>query len=68
MKKSSLDSNKLKKSIETTEFEKMKLLERNVEFTEAVIDKNTGKRKPFFNLGPKNQWEKILNRETKEKI
>ena len=68
MKKSSLDSFKLKKAIETTEFEKMKQLERNVEFTEAVIDKNTGKRKPFFNLGPKNQWEKILNIETKEKI
>ena len=68
MKKTSFDIAKLDKVIETTEFEKMKKLEKKVEFTEAVIDKNTQKRRTFFNLGPKNKWENILGEETLKRI
>ena len=28
----------------------------------------TGKKIPFFNLGPKNDWRKILDPEIKKKI
>jgi len=68
MKNSSFDLAKLDKVIESTEFNKMKKLEENVEFTEAVIDKKTGQRIPFFNLGPKNQWKNFLKAETVKKI
>jgi hypothetical protein len=68
MKKSSFDLAKLEKVIETTEFDKMKKLEQNVEFTESVVDKKTGKKIPFFNLGPKNHWKDILKVETVEKL
>ena len=68
MKKSSFDLAKLEKVIETTEFDKMKKLEQNVEFTESVVDKKTGKKIPFFNLGPKNHWKNILKVETVEKL
>ena len=46
----------------------MKIKEQNEEFTEAMIDIKTGKRKIFFNLGPKNDWKKILNKKNKDKI
>ena len=68
MKKSSFDSAKLDKVLESTEFEKMKKLEQKIEFTESVVDKKTGKNIPFFNLGPKNQWKNILKAETVEKL
>jgi hypothetical protein len=68
MKKSSFDLAKLEKVIESTEFNKMKKLEQNVEFTESVVDKKTGKKIPFFNLGPKNHWKNILKVETVEKL
>ena len=59
---------KLNKSIKATEFDKMKNLEKKEVFYEGVIDPKTGKRKAFFNLGPKNDWKKILRDENKEKI
>ena len=59
---------KLNKSIKATEFDKMKNLEKKEVFYEGVIDPKTGKRKAFFNLGPKNDWKKILSDENREKI
>ena len=29
-------------------------------FNESKIDEKTGKKIPFFNLGPKNDWKKFL--------
>ena len=46
----------------------MKIKEQKEIFTEAMIDEKTGKRKIFFNLGPKNDWRKILDKKNKEKI
>ena len=68
MKNSSFNLAKLEKVLETTEFEKMKKLEQKEDFTEAVVDKKTGKKIPFFNLGPKNQWKNNLKIETVEKL
>ena len=58
---------KLNKVIKDTEFEKMKVKEQNEIFYEAVADKD-GKRKTFFNLGPKNDWRKILDEKHRYKI
>ena len=63
-----LDMVKLNKAIKSTDFDKMKNLEKKEIFYESVIDENTGKRKPFFNLGPNNDWRKILDDKNREKI
>ena len=59
---------KLNKALKSTEFDKMKSLEQKETFFEAALDKNTGKRKPFFNLGPKNNWVNLLDEKNKLKI
>ena len=66
--KSNLDMTKLNKAIKTTEFKNMKKKEENETFYEAVIDSETGKRKNFFNLGPKNNWRELLDKKNKDKI
>ena len=66
--KSNLDMTKLNKAIKTTEFKNMKKKEKNETFYEAVIDSKTGKRKNFFNLGPKNNWRQLLDEKNKNKI
>ena len=63
-----LDMDKLNKIIKSTEFEKMKDMETKVVFRESMVDEKTGKKRPFFNLGPKNDWKKILSDENREKI
>ena len=59
---------KLNKVLKNTEFDKMKIKEERESFHEALIDNKTGKRKIFFNLGPKNDWRKILDQKIKENI
>ncbi len=66
--KSKLNMIKLNKAIRTTEFESMKKKENNETFYEAMIDNKTGIRKNFFNLGPKNDWRKLLDKKNKNKI
>ena len=63
-----IDMIKINKVIKTTEFEEMKTKEQKETFTEAMIDEKTGKRKIFFNLGPKNDWRVNLDKKNKEKI
>ena len=60
-----LDMSKLNMALKSTEFEKMKSLEKKEEFDEALIDDKTGKRRIFFNLGPKNDWRKLLDDKNK---
>ena len=59
---------KLNKAIKTTAFENMKTKEQNETFIEALPDTKTGKRRVFFNLGPKNDWRKLLEKKNIEKI
>jgi hypothetical protein len=63
-----IDMVKLNKAIKSTEFDKMKDLEKKETFYEGVLDVKTGKRKVFFNLGPKNDWRRILDQKNKDKI
>ena len=56
-----INNDKLKKVIDSTLFDKLRKEEQDKGFTESVLSRD-GKRKiPFFNLGPKNDWNKILN-------
>ena len=63
-----IDDNKVNKVIETTNFKYMKNLENNYGFSEAKINSETGKKVNFFNLGPNNDWKKLLEDKYKKKI
>ena len=60
--------NKLKNSINSTTFDKLKNSEKKNGFSESVISKKGDKKVPFFFLGPNNDWNKILDDETKNKL
>lgn len=63
-----LDKSKFNNVLDTTSFEKLLRLENEKGFFEAKKDKKTGKKIPFFNLGPKNDWKKLLDQKIREKI
>ena len=50
-------------SINSTSFNNLQKLENKKGFIEAVISNKDKKRIPFFNLGPKNDWKKILDKD-----
>ena len=66
--KSQIDIVKLNKAIKSTDFSRVKNLEENETFYEGVLDAKTGKRKTFFNLGPSNDWKRLLDDKIKIKI
>tara|TARA_B100000963_G_C22562132_1_gene641880 strand:+ start:197 stop:1048 length:852 start_codon:yes stop_codon:yes gene_type:complete len=61
------DDNKIIKAIETTSFKYMQNLEDKGYFSENARGLNKNEVK-FFNLGPKNDWKKLLNNEIIKKI
>ena len=63
-----IDESKLKNVIKSTSFESMKNLEKEKSFPESQINQETGKKIPFFNLGPKNDWKKLLDFEIIKKL
>jgi len=63
-----LNEAKIKKIISSTSFEKMKNLEKKNNFSEASVDKKTGKPIPFFYLGDQKKSEKLLDEVNKKKI
>ena len=66
--KFTINEKKFQNVIKTTDFHKMKKIEKQKGFFEGKINSQTGKKIPFFNLGPKNDWKKLLNLETRKKI
>tara|TARA_B100001175_G_scaffold212308_1_gene180348 strand:- start:1048 stop:1869 length:822 start_codon:yes stop_codon:yes gene_type:complete len=61
--KLTLDKKKLDNVVETTSFEYMQKLEKEKGFDEANFDSKSGEKIPFFFLGPKNDWKKLLDKE-----
>ena len=62
-------SDKVIEEIErNTSFENFKKLENVGKFDENSINEITGEKKTFFNLGPHNNWKKILKKESINKI
>ena len=59
---------KAKNSIQSTSFEKLKKIEKTDGFSESVLSKNYSKKIPFFLLGPKNDWNKIFDKDYKRKL
>ena len=63
-----IDIKKLKNSVNSTLFVKLKKLEKNNGFSEAIFSKKKNKMIPFFNLGPDNNWKNILNKSFADKL
>jgi hypothetical protein len=59
---------KLKNAIESTNFKTLQNMEKEKGFNESPTNKNTGEKIAFFNLGPKNDWKKLLDLEIVKKI
>ena len=56
-----LDKKKFQNSIDSTAFKIMQKLENEIGFNESMLDKKTGKKIKFFNLGSKNIGKKSLD-------
>jgi len=52
---------KLKNSVNSTFFDKLKKDEEKNGFSESITSTKTKTKIPFFYLGPKNNWKNILN-------
>ena len=63
-----LDKKKFENVIKTTSFDSMQKLEKEKGFSESWVDEKTGKKIPFFYLGPKNDWKKKLDIKVTEKL
>ena len=63
-----IDHQKFNRALETTNFEKLKKRENEKGFLEGVFSKKKNEKIPFFNMGFKSDWKKILNKSTVKKI
>ena len=67
-KKNSFKREKAKKTISSCQFNKLKKLENEVGFNEAISSKLTGEKIKFFNLGKDNDYKKLLGKDLIEKM
>ena len=63
-----INKNKMKNSVNSTFFDKLKHNEKKNGFSEAVTSKTDQKKIPFFHLGPNNNWRKLLDKELQKKM
>ena len=63
-----LDKKKFKNVLDSTEFGRVQKLESQTGFDESMIDKKTGKKIRFFNLGEKTYWQSALEPNLQNKI
>ena len=66
--KEKINIDKLKNSVNSTNFSKLKDEEKKNGFIEAALSKKNEEKIPFFNLGPDNDWRKILDKDEQEKL
>ena len=63
-----LNEQKIDQIIKDTDFKNLKNLEKEGYFLESAINIKTNDKATFFNLGPKNDYKKILNKEVQFEI
>tara|TARA_A100000164_G_scaffold280952_1_gene253307 strand:+ start:215 stop:1048 length:834 start_codon:yes stop_codon:yes gene_type:complete len=63
-----LNKKKFMNVLESTDFERMQKLENKYGFEESMIEKKTGKKVKFFNLGKKTNWKNKLSDSVKNQI
>ena len=66
--KFTFDREKFENTVKTTVFENMQKLESKENFVEAKKNKQTGENIKFFNMGIKNDWKKLLDKNVKENL
>ncbi len=66
--KEKINRDKLKNAVNSTLFDKLRKKEIETGFSEAVKSKKENKKIPFFYLGPKNDYKKILDEDLKNKL
>jgi hypothetical protein len=66
--KEEVNSDKLKNSVNSTYFDKLKSDEKKNGFVEAVPTRTNKGKIPFFNLGPDNDWKKILDNDQQREL
>ena len=66
--KEKINKDKLKNTVNSTCFNKLKKEEKKIGFIEAVPSKKNGEKIPFFNLGPDNDWKKILDLDRQKRL
>ena len=63
-----IEEKKINQSLNSTSFKVLSQMEEKQGFDESIILSKTKKKIKFFNLGKKNDWRKLLDRETVKKI
>ena len=63
-----IEDKKIDLAIKSNEFENLKRIEKKDGFEEAIKNKETGEIKKFFNLGPNNKWQTLLDLKTRKEI
>ena len=63
-----IDFEKLKSSIESTNFDILKKKEELEGFEEAIFSKKDGRTKTFFNLGSENNYKKLIKPQTSKTL
>ena len=66
--KNEINYKKLGKVIENCRFDNLKKMENEEGFAEAIVNKKTGKKINFFNLGIKNNYKNLLDNNLKNRI
>ena len=63
-----IDNQKFKSAIEACSFKNLKSEEDKKGFVEGVDEKESSNKKKFFNLGPDNDWKKLLDKDIRLEI
>jgi len=67
-RKEPFDSVKAKNSVDSSSFNNLKSKELKEGFSESIYSHKKNKKLSFFNLGPKNDWKKIIPKKFHDKI
>jgi hypothetical protein len=63
-----LDKKKFKNVLDSTDFQRVQKLEIQTGFEESALNKKTGKKVKFFNLGTKTNWQSSLEPKLQNQI
>ena len=63
-----IEKEKIKQSIKSTSFKALSEMEKKQGFVESSVSPKTNKKVKFFNLGKENNWKKLLDNKTIQKI
>ena len=63
-----IDEKKFQNTLLSTSFKKMQDLENKNDFFEAKENLKTGKKIRFFNMGLRNDWKNLLDKNIKDEI